>query len=120
MPFMAEPVAVPFTTGGAGKISCTAALSFGPSPPLTISHKVYTKTIPAEVPQYFGWIQKRFTAEPPRHDSGANFERNDPDSGPKVGVTGQKSELRTKSQSYSRADFQNQSQIAQRRPLNGV
>ena len=32
-------------------------------------------------------------ALPPRNDSGANFPLNDSDSGPKVGVTGQKSEL---------------------------
>ena len=47
------------------------------------------------------WIQKGFTAEPPRNDSGANFQGNDSDSGPKVRVTGRKSELQTKSRRYS-------------------
>ena len=37
---------------------------------------------------------------------------------PKVRVTGQKSELQTKSQSYSRADPQNPNRIAQKRNLN--
>ena len=49
----------------------------------------------------FFWSQKGFTAEPPRNDSGANFQWNDSDSGPKVGVTGRKSELQTKSPRYS-------------------
>ena len=48
------------------------------------------------------WIQEGFTAEPLRNDSGANFQWNDSDSGPKVRVTARKSELQTKSQSYSR------------------
>ena len=46
------------------------------------------------------WIQEGFTAEPPRNDSGANFYLNDSGFGPKsqsyrpkIGVTGQKSEL---------------------------
>ena len=56
----------------------------------------------------------RFTVEPPRNVSGANFQWNDSDSGPKVRVTGQKSELRPKSQSYSRADPQNPNRIAQK------
>ena len=47
------------------------------------------------------WIQEGFTAEPPRNDSGANFKWNDSDSGPKVRVTGRKSELQTKSRRYS-------------------
>ena len=47
------------------------------------------------------WIQKGFTAEPLRNDSGANFQRNDSDSGPKVRDTGRKSELQTKSRRYS-------------------
>ena len=47
------------------------------------------------------WIQEGFTAEPPRNDSGANFQRNDSDSGPKVRDTGRKSELQTKSRRYS-------------------
>ena len=50
---------------------------------------------------YFIWIQKGFTAEPLRNDSGANFQRNDSDSGPKVRDTGRKSELQTKSRRYS-------------------
>ena len=50
---------------------------------------------------YVIWIQKGFTAEPPRNDSGANFQRNDSDSGPKVRDTGRKSELQTKSRRYS-------------------
>ena len=37
------------------------------------------------------WIQEGFTAEPPRNDSGANFQGNDSGFGPKVRVTGQKS-----------------------------
>ena len=69
---------------------------------------------------YIIWIQKGFTAEPPKNDSGANFQGNDSDSGPKVGVTGRKSELRTKSRRYSRADPQNPNQIAQKRAPNGV
>ena len=40
------------------------------------------------------WIQEGFPAEHPRHDSEANFQWNDSDSGPKVGVTCRKSELR--------------------------
>ena len=36
-----------------------------------------------------------------RNDSGANFQRNDSDSGPKVRDTGRKSELQTKSRRYS-------------------
>ena len=39
------------------------------------------------------WIQEGFTAEPPRNDSGANFQGNDSGFGPEVRVTGQKSEL---------------------------
>ena len=66
------------------------------------------------------WIQEGFTAEPPRNDSGANFQRNDSDSGSKVRVTGRKSELRTKSRRYSRADPQNLNRIAQKRAPNGV
>ena len=50
---------------------------------------------------YLIWIQKGFTAEPLRNDSGANFQRNDSDSGPKVRDTGRKSELQTKSRRYS-------------------
>ena len=45
------------------------------------------------------WIQEGCTAEPPRKDSGANFQSNDSDLGPKVRVTARKSESRTKSQS---------------------
>ena len=50
---------------------------------------------------YVIWIQTGFTAEPPRNDSGENFQRNDSDSGPKVRDTGRKSELQTKSRRYS-------------------
>ena len=39
------------------------------------------------------WIQEGFTAEPPRNDSGARLQWNDSDSGPKVGVADQKSEI---------------------------
>ena len=66
------------------------------------------------------WIQEGFTAEPPRNDSGANFHLNDSGFGPKVRVTGQKSGLQAKSQSYSRADPQNPNRIAQKRGPNGV
>ena len=66
------------------------------------------------------WIQEGFTAEPPRNDSGTNFQWSDSGFGPKVGVTGQKSELQTKSQSYSRADPQNPNRIVQKRPPNGA
>ena len=69
---------------------------------------------------YFIWIQEGFTAEPPRNDSGANSQSNDSDSGPKVRVTGRKSELRTKSRRYSRADPQNPNRIAQKWAPNGV
>ena len=51
---------------------------------------------------------------------GRIFKWNDSDSGPKVRVTGWKSELRTKSRRYSRADPQNPNRIAQRRAPNGV
>ena len=60
------------------------------------------------------WIQEGFTAEPPRNDSGANFH------GPKVRVTGQKSGLRAKSQSYNQADPQNPNRTAQKRDPNGI
>ena len=67
------------------------------------------------------WIQEGFAAEPPRHDSGANFHLNDSGFGPKsqsyrpkVGVTGQKSELQP-----GRTP-QNPNQIAQKRDPNGV
>ena len=57
---------------------------------------------------YLRWIQEGFAVEPRRHDSGASSQWNDSsDSGPKVRVTGRRSELQTKSQSYSRADLQN-------------
>ena len=41
------------------------------------------------------WIQEGFTVEPPGIDSGASFQQNDSDSGPKIRVTGRKSELQT-------------------------
>ena len=41
--------------------------------------------------------------------------RNDSDFGPKVRVTGQKSELQAKSQSYRRADPQNPNRIARKK-----
>ena len=66
------------------------------------------------------WIQEGFTAKPPRNDSRANSQWNDSDSGPKVRVTGRKSESRTKSRRYSRADPQNLNRIAQKRAPNGV
>ena len=66
------------------------------------------------------WIQEGFTAEPPRHDSGADFQEIDSGDGPKARVTGQKSELQTKSQSYNRTDPQNPNRIAQKRPPNGA
>ena len=65
-------------------------------------------------------IQEGFTAEPPRNDSGANFQGNDSGFGPKVRVTSQKSELQTKSLSYSGADPQNPNQIAEKRCPNRV
>ena len=55
-----------------------------------------------------------------RDDSGATFQWDDSDSDPKVRVTGQKSELQTKSQSYNRADPQIPNRIAQKRAPNGV
>ena len=73
-----------------------------------------------EVKKFVRWIQEGFTVEPPRNDSGANFQRNDSGFGPKVRVTGQKSELQTKSQSYSRGDPQNPNRIVQKRNPNGV
>ena len=51
-------------------------------------------------------IQEGFTAEPPRNDSGANFQGNDSGFGPKVRVTGRKVELQTESLSCSRGDPQ--------------
>ena len=69
---------------------------------------------------WVSWIQEGFTVEPPRNDSGANFHLNDSGLGPKVRVTDQKSELQTKSQSYSWADPQNPNRIAQKRDPNGV
>ena len=66
------------------------------------------------------WIQEGFTAEPPRNDSGTDFGGNDSGFGPKVRVIGQKSELQTKSQSYSGADPQNPNRIAQKRNPNRV
>ena len=68
---------------------------------------------------YFFWIQEGFTAEAPKNHSGANFQGNDSDSGPKVRVTGRKSELQTKSRRYSRTDPQNPNRIAQKRAPNG-
>ena len=53
---------------------------------------------------YVRWIQEGFTVEPPRNDSGANFQWNDSGFRPKVRVAVQKSELQTRSRSYSRAD----------------
>ena len=69
---------------------------------------------------FFRWIQEGFTAEPPRNDSGANFQWNDSDSGPQVRVTARKSELQTKSQSYSWAASQNPNRIAPKRNPNRV
>ena len=70
---------------------------------------------------HFSWIRKGFNVEPPSNDSGANFsEMIRIQAGPKVRVTGQKSEIQTKSQSYSRADPQNPNRIAPKRPPNGV
>ena len=66
------------------------------------------------------WIQEGFTAEPPRNDSGVKFHLNDSGFGSKVRVTGQKSGLQAKSQSYNRADPQNPNRIAQKRDPNGV
>ena len=57
---------------------------------------------PKKIYVYVMWMQEGFTAEPLRNDSGVNF--HDSGFGPKVRVTGQKSELQTKSQSCSRAD----------------
>ena len=54
------------------------------------------------MPDVLDGFNKGFTAEPPTNDSGAKFEWKDSDSGPKVRDTGRKSELQTKSQSYSR------------------
>ena len=51
---------------------------------------------------------------------GGEFSVKDSDSGPKVRVTGRKSELRTKSRRYSRADPQNPNRIAQNRAPNWV
>ena len=66
----------------------------------------------------FIWIQKKgFTVEPPRNDSGANFQRNDSDSGPK------KSEIHAESRSYRPKvgdTAQNPNRIAQKRAPNGV
>ena len=64
---------------------------------------------------YFIWIQEGFTAEPPRNDSGAEFQGNDSVFGPKVRVTGQKSELQAESRSYSGSDPQNPNRMAQKR-----
>ena len=69
---------------------------------------------------WFRWIQEGFTVELLRNDSGANFQRNDSDSGPKLRDTSRKSELRTKSQSYSWEDPHSPNQIAKKRAPNGV
>ena len=66
------------------------------------------------------WIQEGFTAEPPRNDSGADFQGNDSGFSPKVRVTSQKSELQAKSRSYSGAEPQNPNRIAQKRSPNQV
>ena len=67
------------------------------------------------------WIQEGFTAEPPRNHSGVNFSDTIRVSAPKsVGVTGQKLESQTKSQSYSRGEPQNPNRIAQKRAPNGI
>ena len=50
---------------------------------------------------------------------GANFQWNDSDSDPKVRVTGQKSELLTKSQSYNRADPGIRTESPHKRPWMG-
>ena len=50
---------------------------------------------------YLSGFKKALLQNPPRNDSGANFQRSDSDSGPKVRVTGRKSELQTKSRRYS-------------------
>ena len=70
--------------------------------------------------KWFIWIQEGFTAEPPRNDSGADFQGNDSGFGPKVRVTGQKSELQAKSRGCSGADPQNPNRIAQKRNPNRV
>ena len=59
-----------------------------------------------EGPEYPEYVMhyldsKRLYCRPPRNDSGANFQRNDSDSGPKVRVTGRKSELQAESRRYS-------------------
>ena len=72
---------------------------------------------------YLVWIQEGFTAEPPRNDSGADFQGNDSGFGPKVGVTAPKvgvTELQAKSRSYSGADPQNPNRIAQKGNPNRV
>ena len=61
----------------------------------------------------FIWIQEGLTAEPPRNDSGMNFQGNDSGFAPNVRVTSQTSKLQTKNQSYSRGDPQNPHRIAQ-------
>ena len=48
------------------------------------------------------------------------FSGKDSGFGPKVRVTGQKSALQNKSQSYSRGDPQNPNRISQKRNPNGV
>ena len=58
---------------------------------------------------------RRLYCRTPEADSGANFQRNDSDSGRKVGVTSRKSELLSKSESYSWAHPQNQNRIAQKK-----
>ena len=50
---------------------------------------------PQEEQKFLIWIQERFAAEPPRNDSGADFQGNDSGFRPKVRVTDQKSELQT-------------------------
>ena len=74
-------------------------------PPLETANFIFIVVSPS--------LKEGFTVEPPGNDSRANFWRNDSDLGPKVRVTGQKSELQTKSQSYSLADPQNTNRIVQ-------
>ena len=66
------------------------------------------------------WIQASFTVERPGNDSGATFRHIDSRLGPKVRATAQKSELQTKSQSYSWPDPPNPNRVTQKRNPNGV
>ena len=65
-------------------------------------------------------FKKALLQNPREMIRGRNFSEMSRVSAPKVRVNGQKSELQTKSRSYSRGDPQNPNRITQKRDPNGV